>query len=136
MFSYKENFDFQYKPIISVEDKFMIPFEMENDTKAGKITLEEQITSDKDLQWKYGEVLFEGICQGCPIEERNITFGDLALLINCLKPDILFINGKGYEDMIEDIVNLNVIPIIIDYVLGTIYIKEIEQYKRFLLKIN
>ena len=38
--------------------------------------------------------------------------------------------------MIEDIVNLNVIPIIIDYVLGTIYIKEIEQYKRFLLKIN
>ena len=75
----------------------MIPFEIQNDTKAGNITLEEQITSDEELERKYGPLLFQAIYQKCPIEERKITSDDLVLVLNSLKPDIYLLMEKDMK---------------------------------------
>ena len=107
-----------------------------NYNKVDIIILEEKIDREEDLINEYGAELYETAKNSVIPENRRLTEENLLAELLRLKPEIIKINGNGYQEYVENIVKLDIAKQIIDYPNKICYIKDKDNNKYMLFHLN
>ena len=129
-------FIFKYRHKTSIADWIELQLLNKNYNKVDIIILEEKIDREEDLINEYGAELYETAKNSVIPENRRLTEENLLAELLRLKPEIIKINGNGYQEYVENIVKLDIAKQIIDYPNKICYIKDKDNNKYMLFHLN